>query len=475
MFLCLEENAKEPMILNKALFEEKLKSEPGFIYLKKINDDKDIPYCLWSDNQGDAFLECLENLKPVEKLQMSFIFNMIETELDHRKNLKRILEPKPNASRTEISNNQVFSFNLSFLLEFIMDLYHKYKTRNSYVLIIANSGNEEKLKFLLEEVFKIKGKYDLSDIEYESDEYKFMVHLGLEKLNFDTNNFNETCRKIKRNLTAIICFDNLTPRSNYLNENLDILRIVFEAEELREKLNVFFTFTGQPCGLEELRKDVLEFDKMFNTLRIKSEDDKKTFLNERAWIFHDETVQDLAKVKFLKYIGIFKNKILNDIRQPFDLVHFVFENHCYKDKAYIAYNFDKIKSHSLPLVLCNRECCVFKERIDNKISIDGFLLIFNSEVSTFKKLIEMLKGLNSKSIINSVMIIFTSDRFDDKESVTSKINSQEYLDLMNNFGIKSIPHLFCDDSNGMSEVQKCLGKIKTYEIDPSNIQNLSFK
>jgi hypothetical protein len=96
----------------------------------------------------------------------------------------------------------------------------------------------------------------------------------------------ETCRSITR-LTAIICCENLNPRSNSLKGNLEELRLSFEADELRKKLYVSFTFgtSTKASSLEKLREDVLDFNEMFKMLNINilNVNDKKRFLGKKVW------------------------------------------------------------------------------------------------------------------------------------------------------------------------------------------------
>ena len=156
--------------------------------------------------------------------------------------------------------------------------------KNKKTILVTGYAREDKLKFLLEKVYKIHGEYQQSKATFESNDYKFIVYFGLDSGDFDRNKFKETCKNIK-NLTAIICIENLNPRSNGLKGNLEELRYVFTSDELREKLYVFFTFgtSTRPSSLEKLREDVLDFNEMFNMLKIY---DKKRFVDERAWILH---------------------------------------------------------------------------------------------------------------------------------------------------------------------------------------------
>jgi hypothetical protein len=155
------------------------------------------------------------------------------------------------------------------------------RLKNKKTILVTGYAREDKLKFLLENVYKIDGEYQQSTATYESNDYKFIVYLGLDSGDFDRNKFRETCKNIK-NLTAIICIENLNPRSNSLKGNLEELRYVFTSDELREKLYVFFTFgsSTKPSSLEKLREDVLDFNEMFNMLNV---NDKKRFVAKKVW------------------------------------------------------------------------------------------------------------------------------------------------------------------------------------------------
>ena len=163
----------------------------------------------------------------------------------------------------------------------IRKLFGIFKQRKETILI-TGYVHEDKLQFLLEKVYKIHGNYEKSKTKYESNDYEFILYFGLERGDFDRQKFSETCRSINR-LKAIICLEHLNPRSNSLKGNLEEMRIVFTADELREKLYVFFTFgtSTTPSSLEKLREEVLDFNEMFRMLYVQ---DKKSFVDERAWI-----------------------------------------------------------------------------------------------------------------------------------------------------------------------------------------------
>jgi hypothetical protein len=137
----------------------------------------------------------------------------------------------------------------------------------NYVLVVSNVGqaNEQRLKFLLEEVYKIQEKeYQRNEDKYESEKYLFKIYL-----NTDGENLEKTdLMKIKSKIKAIICLENLNPRSNSLKDNLEQLRQVFTADELCKKLYVFFSFgtSTTPSSLDKLREDVLDFNEMYKLI-----------------------------------------------------------------------------------------------------------------------------------------------------------------------------------------------------------------
>ena len=98
MMLCIQGNSTK--IYSDDEFDLKLKDEtknPGYKQLKTLNDGKDIPYCLWDnirpyDGQMEAFLQRIENLKKIESIQMSYVFDMVKNELDNRAEIRRQAE-----------------------------------------------------------------------------------------------------------------------------------------------------------------------------------------------------------------------------------------------------------------------------------------------------------------------------------------------------------------------------------------------
>jgi hypothetical protein len=212
-----------------------------------------------------------------------------------------------------IKKNFSFLFVLPFMcFKFLVSIFKKiFGTffRTSYIqlnkmidkrtILVTGYTNDEELKILLEDVYRIRGRINMNQTEYESNEYKFLVLLGSERAIFNETKFMEDCRRIKR-LTAIICLENLNPRSLYLNENLEILKRAFGTHKLRELLYVFFTFTEQPFTLDELRNNFLGFHRTFNILNINN-NEKLSFIEEKIWILH----YHMPRFEFIKVSRFF--------------------------------------------------------------------------------------------------------------------------------------------------------------------------
>jgi hypothetical protein len=142
--------------------------------------------------------------------------------------------------------------------------------KKKYILVVGNSGiaNEQRLQILLNQIYKIEGEYKCDIEEYKSKKYNFLVYLGMDGSSFNKEHFRNSVYSVKTRIIAIICLENLNPRSNSLKGNLEELRCIFTSDELRKKLYVFFTFgtSRKASSLEKLREDVLDFNEMYELI-----------------------------------------------------------------------------------------------------------------------------------------------------------------------------------------------------------------
>jgi len=184
-------------------------------------------------------------------------------------------------------------------------------SEEQYILISGSADNEAK-KQLYECLFQIK--YDSSIEQREYNRFKIIEQTDLNRLSFNKAFFINKCNKIKNNLKAIVCLENLNPRLCLENLNprpetllndVKILNECFTSNELKEKIFFVFTFSNGCKNLVELRNDILKFNTLFDYLMV-SEFEKNKFCLEKVWSVNKIHQEDLITLKH-----IFKVKIQN--------------------------------------------------------------------------------------------------------------------------------------------------------------------
>lgn len=83
MLLCIQDKIHH----NKDDFDRILKSSEGYLELKKLNNNVDIPYVVWDnikplERQQERFNQCLNSVSKFEKYSMEHAFELIERYLD---------------------------------------------------------------------------------------------------------------------------------------------------------------------------------------------------------------------------------------------------------------------------------------------------------------------------------------------------------------------------------------------------------
>lgn len=496
MILCIQETF-ESACSNQDAFETVLRQSDGYKYLIEKNGGQEIPYCLWDNvnpfaGQQDRFRQCLLKLRKIEKLSMSFIFDLIRNELEYRNDILRGENNETNKTKSptlaveqEAKSQQLFSYLPNFLdnmIFYISSMLRRLRLQEKSCILVTGTTNEEKLKLLLESVYKIQGKYSRLIEEYESNEYKFIVCSGLERADFNLNEFKIKCFNNKSKLVAIICLENLNPRSNELKENLKILKTIFSLLELNELLYLFFTFTGKCSSLDKLRMDALNFNEVFNALSIRNDKEKHKFVNQKIWILESNSIRDLVNLKFLRFSSFFKAFPSNASQfqelSNYRLVHFK-SKIC--NKRIIVYNSLKEASW-MPLIPCNGSCCAFDLEIFLKtkdkdlmniiaLEVDGFVLEFLLKNFDYKNFFDTLSKFFhrfNKYSSGSVLFIF-SGIADDRSIIESILKKEDYLNLLKAHCVPEIPFYFCDLSLIKKETEvlnfyKCLEKLKKTKI-----------
>ena len=93
MILCIQGNSNTRYADDD--FENVIRNSDGFKYLTEKNHGQEIPFCLWDNlrpyrTQINDFIRCLENRRQITSTELSFIFDMVENDLENRKQIRRI-------------------------------------------------------------------------------------------------------------------------------------------------------------------------------------------------------------------------------------------------------------------------------------------------------------------------------------------------------------------------------------------------
>jgi hypothetical protein len=101
VILCIQSSAESHY--SDKQFDKMLRAQCYYKYLKENNDNSDIPYCLWNNispypNQNNNLLNCLEYCKQITSLDMDYIFNFIQNDLNKPKPLPPQPQPKNHSS-----------------------------------------------------------------------------------------------------------------------------------------------------------------------------------------------------------------------------------------------------------------------------------------------------------------------------------------------------------------------------------------
>jgi hypothetical protein len=175
------------------------------------------------------------------------------------------------------------------------------------VYLIAGSASEENIRLLLKKKFNLDSynpfisKYDLNN------NIRVVVNCNFHKYDFDFNKFENVCNEIKSNLKEIICLENLNPRPETMQQDMNILRDVFTSKELKSLLVICFTSSKQ-LNLKEIQKDTKSFNFLFHdVLKIQNDSQKDDYI-----IKNIKTLDTLRPVSFINRITCIKTTDKNN-------------------------------------------------------------------------------------------------------------------------------------------------------------------
>ena len=242
--------------LNKHDFDAILKKSDGYLELKRLNDNVDIPYVLWEDSvpvnkRLERLTEILNDKSFFKKESMEQAFELIE---------KLFIEYK-QISDSEINHIEIRNF--------------------SHVELVLGSADDFSLnKFLSYKKFT---KYDEQNDLFMDKEGKYLVYVNCKfyRFSFNINEFKANCEKIRSKLSRIYLLQNLNPRPETLDHDMNILSRVFTKKELSDNIQIYFT--GLNDNLESFKDEFVKFNCFFDTLGIKNKSEKLNFASKNIF------------------------------------------------------------------------------------------------------------------------------------------------------------------------------------------------
>ena len=169
---------------------------------------------------------------------------------------------------------------------FILESFRKNLKGPKCVLLIP-SVSEHNIALFTKQKYSIT--YDPTIKEYtraNGQQVKLVIYSNLNRLSFDLNEFKAKCSEIRRNLSEIVLIENLNPRPETLENDLNIISRVFRSHELRSLLRICFTSSSKSLNLNEIKGDVLNFNVLFeDVMMMKNREDKVRFIENRIEVF----------------------------------------------------------------------------------------------------------------------------------------------------------------------------------------------
>lgn len=182
-------------------------------------------------------------------------------------------------------------------------------------ILITGSSTEYKLTEFLKKRFHID--YNPSNHEYYicKNLVKVLICTDLNRSKFDSAKFKKTCAEIEGSLLEVVLIENLNPRPETLENDLSKISRVFLASQLNRYLFIHFTASGEEKQIEDIKRDVKNFNVLFDAIGIRSDSDKQKFVDDQIGILNKNTTY---------YNLLRKRIILNFIRNNFFILLLIF-------------------------------------------------------------------------------------------------------------------------------------------------------
>ena len=175
-------------------------------------------------------------------------------------------------------------------------------------ILITGSSTEYKLTEFMKKRFDID--YNPSNHEYYifKNLVKVLICADLNRSKFDSAKFKKTCADIEGSLLEVVLIENLNPRPETLENDLSKTSRVFLASQLKRYLFIHFTSSGEEKQIEDIKRDVKNFNVLFDAIGIRSDSDKQKFVDDQIDILNKNTT----------YYSLLRNRIIfNFIRNYF--------------------------------------------------------------------------------------------------------------------------------------------------------------
>ena len=152
--------------------------------------------------------------------------------------------------------------------------------------------------------------FQVKELKFEyniSKNLTVVVDCDLGKLDFNLNEYKAKAFKLKPNLKAIICLDCLNPRPESLFTNVELLRSVFDLNELKSKTYFLFTYSNKELTQNRFRDDAMHFNLIYELFHI-SDNQRKSFVDNKIWLIdaqHLETFRNTLCLKIQSSNSVF--------------------------------------------------------------------------------------------------------------------------------------------------------------------------
>ena len=237
-------------------------------------------------------------------------------------------------------------FTICLLLLLIFLIINFFFTRH-YILLTGSASSEYVRTFLGD---KYQISYEPTTNEYKlNSSTQLIVKCDLNKAAFDLKSFELKYNEIKDGLKQIVCIENLNPRPETLEADLNVLSKVINSKELRNYLFIVFKSSTKPdSDLSEIRSSSANFNVLFNALGLKSQAAINKYIGKQIWteatfradrfkgmhlVFKILTISIIVLGCILGLSGVQRQKDKFEFLSVYDkMVDLTYEFLCNKDK-----------------------------------------------------------------------------------------------------------------------------------------------